>query len=81
MGKRPSKEPGVPLPLTVSRPLYEYLTWLSRNTTMGTRETEVASLILRVAVAQMIERKEHERTFPRDSGGVPEEPSDHGSAD
>ena len=66
IGKRTALEDSVPLPLKVSRPLYEYLTWLSLNSTLGNRETEVASFILRAAIRQMITEKEHEQTFPRD---------------
>ena len=67
MGKSASKQKGVALPLTVPLRLYEYLTWLSRHSALGSRETEVASHILREAIRQMILKGEHSVAFPRES--------------
>ncbi len=76
MGKGPTKQRSRPLPLTVPAALYEHLTWLARNTILGTRETEVAGHILTEALRQMIKDKEHDKQFPRDSGGADDEPDD-----
>ncbi len=70
MAKGPSKQEPRSLQLTVPVALYEYLTWLAGHTPLGTRETEVASHILTEAIRQMIKDKEHERSFPRDSGST-----------
>jgi hypothetical protein len=48
---------------------YEYLTHLARHSVLGARETEVASHILTREIARMIAAREHEISFPRDSGG------------
>ena len=75
MAKGPPKQRPRSIELTVPNALYEYPTWLARHTPLGTRETEVASHILTESIRQMIKDKEHERTFPRDSGGAPDDTS------
>ena len=52
------------------------LTYLARHTVLGVRETEVAAYILTREITRMIAAREHDITFPRDSGGSA---IDHGS--
>ena len=68
MGKGPAKQSAKQLPLTVPVAQYEYLTYLAKNSYLGTRETEVASHILTEAIRQMIKEGFHSIAFPRDGG-------------
>jgi hypothetical protein len=68
MAKGPGKQEPRPLPLTVPLAQYEYLTHLAKYSVLGVRETEVAGYILTREIQRMILAREHEITFPRDSG-------------
>ena len=76
MAKGPGKQETRALPLTVPLAQYEYLTYLARHSVRGARETEVASQLLTQEITRMILAREHEISFPRDSGG-----GDDGAAD
>jgi hypothetical protein len=76
MAKGPGKQETRPLPLTIPLAQYEYLTYLARHSILGVRETEVAGHILTREITRMIAAREHDITFPRDSGGSA---IDHGS--
>ena len=69
MAKGPGKQETRPLPLTIPQAQYEYLTYLARHSVLGVRETEVAGHILTREITRMIAAREHDLTFPRDSGG------------
>ena len=69
MAKGPGKQETRPLPLTVPLAQYEYLTYLARHSVLGARETEVASHILTREITRMIAAREHDLSFPRESGG------------
>lgn len=76
MGKGPAKQATKPLQLTLPAAQYEYLTYLARNSFLGTRETEVAAHILTVAIREMIKDGFHLTPFPRDSGSTDIEDED-----
>ncbi len=78
-GPKPPKQEPRTLPLKVPLAQYEYLSWLAKNSPLGTRETEVASHVLTEAIRQMIKDKEHERSFPRDSAGSDEDSDENES--
>ena len=74
MAKGLGKQETRPLPLTIPLAQYEYLTYLARHSVLGVRETEVAGHILTREITRMIAAREHDITFPRDSGGSVIEP-------
>ena len=60
-----SKNP--PLDFRVSPRLYEYLGFLSRNTILGAKETDVARAVLMTRLDEMLEGKYHEtHAIPQD---------------
>jgi hypothetical protein len=61
--------------VTVSAKLYEYLDFLSRNTILGRKESDVARTVLTRRLEQMLEEKYHE------SHAVPEDPKQVESGD
>jgi hypothetical protein len=53
--------------IRVSAKLYEYLGFLSRNTILGQKETDVARAVLTSRLEQMLREKYHEtHAVPRD---------------
>ena len=52
------------LDFRVSSVLYRYLTYLSENTVLGAKETDVARALLTDRLNQMIKTKEHEKLKP-----------------
>ena len=63
-------EKSEPLAIRVSKPLYGYLGFLSRNTVLGHKETDVARALLTERLNDMIRTKEHLKLKP------PEDTSD-----
>lgn len=57
-------EKSEPLAFRVSQPLYRYLGYLSRNTVLGHKETDVARALLTERLNQMIRTKEHLKLKP-----------------
>ena len=55
-----------PLAFRVSKPMHRYLAFLSRNTVLGHKETDVARYLLTERLKEMIRRKEHEKLKPPD---------------
>jgi hypothetical protein len=53
-----------PLDFRVSAILYGYLTYLTENTVLGAKETDVARAILSDRLNEMIKTKEHEKMKP-----------------
>ena len=53
-----------PLAFRVSKPMHKYLTYLSRNTVLGHKETDVARYLLTERLLEMIRKKEHEKLKP-----------------
>lgn len=53
-----------PFRITVSDELREYLRWLSRNTLLGKKDTDVASFLLTQRLQQMRRRHYTEETPP-----------------
>ncbi len=62
--KKADKDGSVPLPISVSQALYRYLGYLSRNTTLGQKETDVARFLLTERLNHMIRTKEHDKLKP-----------------
>jgi hypothetical protein len=58
MAEGDSKNPSVDF--RVSPKLYEYLTFLARNTILGPKETDVARAVLTSRLEQMLREKYHE---------------------
>ena len=63
-GRREALQESKPLPLSIPKTLYDYLTALAEHGPLGTTETEVAAYILKAAVDKMIERRFHELEWP-----------------
>ena len=67
-----------PLAFRVSKPLHRYLGFLSRNTVLGHKETDVARYLLTERLKEMIRTKEHLKLKPpeddddKNSEGRPE---------
>jgi hypothetical protein len=53
-----------PLDFRVSPVLYRYLTYLSENTVLGPKETDVARALLTERLNEMIKAKEHDKMKP-----------------
>lgn len=58
------KKDTVPLRMSVSRSLHNYLGFLSRNTTLGGSENDVALYLLTERLQGMIEGRYHEKHKP-----------------
>jgi len=72
MARDDPKNPSVDV--RVSPKLYEYLGFLSRNTILGQKETDVARAVLTSRLEQMLREKYHE------THAVPKDPGTKGSA-
>jgi len=62
--KKGDKDGSIPVPMNVSKVVYEYLTYLARNTTLGHKETDVARFLLTERLNEMVRTKEHEKLKP-----------------
>ena len=56
------------LAFRISKPMQRYLSFLSRNTVLGHKETDVARYLLTERLKEMIRAKEHEKLKPPEDG-------------
>jgi hypothetical protein len=52
------------LAFRISKPMHKYLVFLSRNTVLGHKETDVARYLLTERLKEMIRTKEHDKLKP-----------------